>query len=83
MIAWYGSGPFSYFSKSLVSPLDVDHPWSSADWKEFEKAEYAVVYIHEWQRNLPAEVLDTLKTRKPEYSVWLKDMEYVRVYKLK
>jgi len=82
VMAWYAGGPFSYFSKSRVSALDVDHPWSTADWDEFNKSDYAVVYIHQWQRDLPAEVLDHLKSLTPEYSVWIDGLEYVRVYKI-
>ena len=82
VIAWYGTGPFSYFSNSIVSSLDVDHPWSQADWDEFNKSDYAVVYIHQWQRNLPEEVLDHLKNLKPEYSVWIGGLEYAQVYKI-
>ncbi|HLO18238.1 MAG TPA: glycosyltransferase family 39 protein [Anaerolineales bacterium] len=83
VMAWYAGGPFSYFSKSQVSALDVDHPWSDADWNEFNKSDYAVVYIHEWQRDLPAEVLARLRDSKPEYSVWINGLEYVEVYKIR
>ncbi len=82
VMAWYAGGPFSYFSKSQVSPLDVDHPWSQDDWNQFNKSDYVVVYIHEWQRDLPAEVLDRLRGLQPEYSVWIDGLEYVRVYKI-
>jgi hypothetical protein len=81
-MAWYGDGPFSYYSKSKVNPLDVDHPWSSADWEEFNKSDYVVVYIHEWQRNIPAEVLDYLRDLKPEHSIWIDGFEYARIYKI-
>ncbi|MBN2115277.1 MAG: glycosyltransferase family 39 protein [Anaerolineales bacterium] len=83
VMAWYAGGPFSYFSKSRVSALDVDHPWSAADWDEFNKSDYVVVYIHEWQRDLPTEVLDRLRGMTPEYSVWVDGLEYVRVYKIR
>ena len=82
VIAWYGSGPFLYFSDSRVRSLDVDHPWSVDDWGEFNTSEYAVVYIQQWQRNLPAEVLDRLRALTPEYSVWIDGLEYVRVYRI-
>lgn len=83
VMAWYAGGPFSYFSKSQVSALDVDHAWSAEDWDQFNKSDYAVVYIHEWQRDLPAEILDRLQGLTPEYSVWIDGLEYARVYKIK
>lgn len=82
VMAWYGSAPFSYFSKSQVSSLDVDHPWSADDWNQFNKSDYVVTYIHEWQRNLPAEVLARLKGLTPEYTVWIDGLEYAEVYKV-
>ena len=83
VMAWYAGGPFSYFSKSQVSALDVDHPWSDEDWDQFNKSDYVVVYIHQWQRDIPAEVLDRLRGLTPEYSVWIDGLEYARVYKIK
>ncbi|RPI29382.1 MAG: phospholipid carrier-dependent glycosyltransferase [Chloroflexota bacterium] len=82
VIAWYGSGPFLYFSDSRVRSLDVDHAWSVDDWDVFNSSDYAVVYIHQWQRNLPAEVLERLRGWTPEYSVWIDGLEYVRVYRI-
>ena len=82
VIAWYGNGPFSYFSKSKVRPLDVDHHWSTEDWDQYNKSDYAVIYIHEWQRDIPSEVLDRLRNLIPEYSVWIDGLEYVRIYKI-
>jgi len=82
VISWYGSGSFSYFSKSRVIPTIYDHPWTAADWNQFNKANYVVVYIHEWQRNLPPEILERVRDTKPEYSVWIDGLEYVRVYKI-
>jgi hypothetical protein len=80
--SWYANGSFSYFSTSRVSPIAIDHPWTITDWKEFHEANYVVVYIHEWQRNLPPELLEYLKASKPEYSFWINGLEYVRVYKI-
>ena len=83
VLAWYGIGPFSYISKSKVLPLDIDHQWTSDNWNQFSKSDYIVIYIHEWQRNLPSEVLDRLRNLKPEYSVWINGLEYVRIYKIR
>jgi len=82
VMAWYGGAPFSYFSASRVTALDLDRRWTSDDWAEFNKSDYVVVYIHQWQRDIPAEVLDRLKDSRPEYSVWIDGLEYVRIYKV-
>jgi 4-amino-4-deoxy-L-arabinose transferase-like glycosyltransferase len=49
--------------------------------KVFE-ADYAVIYIHQWQRELPKILLDRLRERDPEYSVWINGLEYARIYNL-
>ena len=81
VMAWYGSLSFFYFSKSRV--YDINSAWSTLDWDRVNKSDYIVIYIHEWQRNLPAEVLDRLRNLQPEYSVWIDGLEYVKVYKIR
>ena len=44
-------------------------------------SDYFVTYIHQWQRNLPEKVLSELAGRKPEHSISINDIEYVRIYK--
>jgi hypothetical protein len=80
VMSWYGSGSFFYFSKSRV--YNVSSEWSASDWDQFNKSDYVVIYIEQWQRDLPAEVLDRLQDLQPEYSVWLDGLEYARVYKI-
>jgi len=81
VMAWYGSLSFFYFSKSRV--YDINSEWSTSDWDQFNKSDYIVIYIHEWQHNLPAEVLDRLRNLQPEYSVWIDGLEYVKIYKIR
>jgi 4-amino-4-deoxy-L-arabinose transferase-like glycosyltransferase len=80
VMAWYGRRSFYFFSNSRV--YDVSSQWSASDWDQFNKSDYIVIYLEEWQRNLPAEVLDRLRNLQPEYSVWIDGLEYVRVYKI-
>ncbi len=47
------------------------------------EVDYAVIYIHQWQRDLPKILLDRLRERNPEYRVWINGLEYVRIYNLK
>jgi len=83
VMSWYGTGSFSYLSKSQVIGLEDSYSGSIDNWAQFNKSDYIVIYIHEWQRNLPAEVLERLRNQTPEYSVWINGLEYVRVYKLR
>ncbi len=80
VMAWYGSGSFFYFSKSRV--YNVSSDWLDSDWDLYNKSDYIVIYLEQWQRNLPAEILDKLHDVQPEYSVWIDGLEYARVYKI-
>jgi hypothetical protein len=80
VMSWYGDGSFFFLSKSRVNTINSE--WSSSDWDTFNKSDYIVIYITQWQRNIPADVLDKLKALKPEYSVWINGLEYVQVYKI-
>lgn len=68
--SWYERGPFSYFYKGLSTP--DERIW---------EADYSVLYRHQWQRELPTRrMLSNFDQLTPEKSIWLNDMEYVRVY---
>jgi hypothetical protein len=41
-----------------------------------------VVYVHQWQRGTPQNLLDALEGLEPEYRVMINGIEYVRVYHL-
>ena len=80
-MAWYGDRSFYFFSKSRV--FNISSEWSNSDWDQFNKSDYIVIYLEEWQRNLPAELLDKLKGLEPEYSIWINGLEYVQIYKIR
>jgi len=44
--------------------------------------DYLVIYIHQWQRGTPQNLLNALEPMDPDYSVWINGLEYVRVYRL-
>ena len=75
VVAWYRTGPISYFYQSQKPFLDFDNPvfWTDAD--------YAVTYINQWQRRLPAaQITDRLAALTPLHTVQLHGIDYVRIY---
>ena len=75
VVAWYRTGPISYFYQSQKPFLDFDNPafWTDAD--------YAVTYINQWQRRLPAaQITDRLAALAPLHTVQLHGIDYVRIY---
>jgi len=81
VFSWYENGPFSFFFEGNSQHIGTG-AFTSEDWKTLEESDYLVIYIHQWQRNLPAELLDYIKSWNPEHSVWINNIEYARIYKL-
>jgi hypothetical protein len=78
--SWYGAGPFSFFfsGETFNLPSTVI---TANDWQAIRSSDYLVIYVHQWQRNLPAELLSELAGQTPEHSIWINGIEYVRIYK--
>jgi hypothetical protein len=77
--AWY-SPSFSYFfsGRSRDIPTQV----SDDQLHELLDSDYAVIYVNQWQRQIPQPLLDHLAQQMPEHSIWINGLEYVRIYKL-
>ena len=80
--AWYSGGSFSYFFDGNAYYLAPSLGEREGDLEKFFSADYAVVYIHQWQRDLPPKVLDILRSRTPEKTIWISGLPYVQIYKL-
>ena len=66
--SWYIEGSFSYF----YNPTYTLYP----------DIDYAVIYVHQWQRSTPRELLAYLSEQIPEHTIWINGIEYVRIYKI-
>lgn len=76
---WYLPS-FSYFF--LGKSRDIPSHVSDELLLDLLDSDYAVVYIHQWQRQIPEPLLDLLARKMPEHSIWINGLEYVRIYKL-
>jgi hypothetical protein len=81
-VSWYNLGPFSYFFNGEAHHLSYLPDVSPQDWEKFLANNYAVVYIHQWQRGISDQVLEYLSQRTPEKTIWINGIEYVRIYAL-
>ena len=64
--AWYRGGSFNYI-----------YPYDSVDIDEFFRSDYAVLYAHQWQRQVPDKrLLDYFAGLTPEHVVRLHGTEY-------
>ncbi|MDX1415706.1 MAG: glycosyltransferase family 39 protein [Candidatus Promineifilaceae bacterium] len=77
--SWYPSSLSYYFAGEKI-PITAE--LTAADLAAIEAADYAVLYIHQWQRGVPAALLDKFVTRDPEHIIELNGLEYVRIYNL-
>jgi len=80
--SWYGAGSFSFFFDGEVISIPVGK-LTDSNWQAINSSDYIVAYVHQWQRNLPADLLSELSTQKPEQTIWINGIEYVRIYKHK
>jgi 4-amino-4-deoxy-L-arabinose transferase-like glycosyltransferase len=82
VISWYATGPFSYYFNGNDRSFWYTPDATPIQWEKFITADYAVVYLTQWQRQLPKVVLDYLSGLTPEHVIWIDGIEYVRIYKL-
>ncbi len=82
VFSWYNLGCFSYFFNGTSEHLPTDYRWSAGQVQAFFDADYAVVYLHQWQRNHPWQLMDYLAHETPEHTIQLHGLDYVQIYKL-
>jgi hypothetical protein len=81
VVTWYDYAFYHYFSgTSGFIPQEPDI--SESQLQELLDADYAVIYLHQWQRGMPRQLLDHLAQQRAEHSIWINGLEYVRIYKL-
>ena len=82
VISWYSLGSFSYFFKGDSRYLGSQTKPSQSYQEKISNSEYAVIYIHQWQRQIPGWMLEFLSNRTPEHTVWIDGIEYVQIYRI-
>lgn len=80
--AWYSRGCFSYLFNGHTYYVASDFGEREEDMQKLKAADYVVTYIHQWQRNLPPVLLNYLRDKIPEKSIWINGIEYARIYKI-
>jgi hypothetical protein len=81
VLTWYSESFDPYFVGTtgyILKQPDI----TGAQLEEALGWHYAVVYIHQWQRQMPKKLLDHLAQQTPVHSIWLNGLEYAQIYKL-
>lgn len=81
VLSYYPDGCFSYFFEG-----ETIH--SAPEWDEtmqrLASSDYAVLYIHQWQRQLPfSEMLDYFSELKPVEVITINGIEYAQIYDIR
>lgn len=80
VMSWYPDGPFSYIFDGQT--VHASSEWEPTREKIFE-SDYVVLYIHQWQRQLPfSEMLAYFSGRTPEHVIRLDGIEYAQIYRM-
>lgn len=86
VIAFYGRGPFSFFypgKTEQLKPVYADAENVPQLRQILNKSEYLVIYYElEKDRQSPANVMSGLTNAVPEKSIWLNNIEYIRIYRV-
>lgn len=80
---WYDVGPFSYFYDGPTQYIPIVETLDPDRLERLLKSDYAVIYIHQWQRDIPANLLDILAGETPIYTLMINDMAYAQIYDLR
>jgi hypothetical protein len=81
-ISWSSTGCLSYFFKGKDRAFWFDAGNEKDQWAQFNKSDYAVIYINQQQAHLAQPVLDYVAQLKPEHTVWLNGIPYAQIYKI-
>lgn len=81
VMSHYPEGSFSYFFDGET--LHLPERWEGPATEQLQGVDYLVLYIHQWQRQLPdAEMLAYFAARSPEFVVRIDGLDYAQVYNL-
>ena len=77
----YPDGSVSYFFDGKAR--DLPDVWEGPDADQMDGIDYLILYVHQWQRQIPdPAMIDYFSTQIPEFVVKIDGLEYARVYNL-
>jgi hypothetical protein len=79
--AWYSTA-FNLMYPAGAEDIPIALNLSDAQLQSLLSADYLVIYVHEWQRTTPQNLLDALADLTPEKSITIDGIEYVKIYHL-
>jgi len=80
VFTYLASGPFSYYFDGQELNMILESGWGLKNAERLAKADYVVVYVSQWQRQLHQPLLHVLAGIAPEHVVTINGVEYAQVY---
>ena len=82
-VATYYNGTYNrLLFRRTITVIPARTQLSERQLKNMLEKEYIVIYILQWQRGLPRNLLEALSSYKPVFRAWNNGLEYARVYHL-
>lgn len=81
-MAWYHIGPFSYYYDGTTTLHSLNGNWKEESVQMMRESDYLVVYIHQWQRDLPHALLEKLVDVEPMEIITVEGIDYVNIYRV-
>lgn len=84
VFSWY-SNAFNWYAQGLglnVDPIYTGTETSAEGLGEYLSGDYAVIYINQWQRNMPRQLIEALTGVEPIHTVQIGGVDFVRIYDL-
>jgi hypothetical protein len=77
--AWY-SNNFNLLFPYDAADIPITLILLDDELENLMSKDYLVIYIHQWQRQTPGNLLDKLEKMAPLHRVWINGFEYARIY---
>jgi hypothetical protein len=80
---WYDTGPYSYFTVGESVYINITNDITRKRLETLLSADYMVIYIHQWQRQIPKPLLEILAEETPEKIITINGLDYATIYDLR
>ena len=81
VLSYYPDGCFSYFFEGET--IHAAPEWDETK-QRLKSVDYVVLYIHQWQRQLPfSEMLDVFDELTPDELIIINGIEYAQIYDMR
>jgi hypothetical protein len=82
VMSWYHNGSFSYFFDGETNLKGMNGRITEEIFQSLFESDYLVIYIHQWQRNLPHQIIESLHNYEPLSTIKINGIPYVDIFRV-